>query len=65
MIRWVLGLWYAHIRRIDVAVLWPSCKRETGNLDWAKAAFAVHAFRDRAWRCLGEDEICRQIDLLS
>lgn len=65
MIRWLRGLWYAHLREIDVRVLWPSCKEQAGNLDWAKAAFATHAFHDRAWLVLGEDEICRQIDLLS
>jgi hypothetical protein len=56
--------WYARLRRIDIEILWPTCVREAGDLDHAKAAFAVHAFHDRAWLWLGEDEIIRRIEAL-
>ena len=65
MIRWLVGLWYAHLRRIDLAVFWPTCKEQAQDLDHAKAAFAVHAFRDAPWLWLGEDEIVRLIDGLT
>jgi len=34
------------------------------DLDHAKAAFAIHAFNDRAWLALGEDGLRRAIDNL-
>jgi len=58
---WLLNLWHAHQRRIDLAILWPSCRAEAPNLDVAKAAFAVHAFHDRAWLALG-DKLYETID---
>lgn len=64
MIRWLLGLWHARLRAIDLKILWPTCKAEAHDLDYAKAAFAVHAFHDPAWLTLGEDEIIRRIDEL-
>jgi hypothetical protein len=64
MIRWLLDKWYAHLRKIDLDILWPSCRDQAPNLDRAKAAFATHAFHDRAWLWLGEDEIVRRIDQL-
>jgi hypothetical protein len=60
----VLAPWRWTQRRTDLAILWPQCKRLSPNLDKAKAAFAVHAFHDRAWMCLGEAEIVRRIEAL-
>jgi hypothetical protein len=65
MIRWVLGLWYARLRRIDLVLLWPSCRDQARDLDHAKAAFAVHAFKDPAWLFLGHDKIVEIIDGLT
>lgn len=62
MIRWLLNLWWAQQRSIDLMILWPACKAEAHDLDHAKGAFAVHAFHDRAWLCLGEDAIIAFID---
>ena len=62
MIRWLVGLWYAHLRAIDLAVLWPQCVSQARDLDHAKAAFAVHAMHDPAWLFLGPDEAIRLID---
>lgn len=59
--RWALQRWYARLRDIDRSILWPSCKREAAlqhpedPMNWAKAAFAVHAFHDDAWLVLGDD----------
>ncbi len=66
MIRWLLNWWHKRQRAIDLQILWPSCREVAqGNLDAARAAFAVHAFQDEAWLCLGEDEIKRIIDGLT
>lgn len=62
MLRWLANWWHARQRSIDLQVLWPSCVKLAPDLDHAKAAFAVHAFNDSAWLCLGEEEIKRQID---
>jgi hypothetical protein len=60
----ISGWWWAHLRRIDLQILWPTCKREAHDLDHARAVFAVHAFNDPAWQALGEEEIIRRIDAL-
>lgn len=65
MIRWLLDWWHKRQRQIDLDILWPSCRALAPDLDHAKAAFAVHAFHDQAWLCLGEDEIKRRIDALT
>lgn len=52
-------------RDLDLQILWPACKENAHDLDHAKAAFALHAFNDEAWKPLGEDEIKRRIDALS
>lgn len=70
MIRWLIGKWRAQQRRIDLKILWPTCKLEaaehhtTDALDVAKAMFASHAFNDPAWLTLGEAEIIRRIEAL-
>ena len=61
---WIIRWWYARQRAIDLQVLWPACKADAKDIDHAKAAFAVHAFNDPAWVCLGEEEIKRRIDAL-
>jgi len=72
-----LGGSYAITRRIDRDILWPACKTEAlrrrSEMGWslqdalnhAKAAFAVHAFKDAGWQWLGDEEIQRRIDRLS
>ena len=62
--KWLLNWWHARQRAIDLQILWPSCRDQARDLDHAKAAFAVHAFNDTAWTCLGEREVCRLIDEL-
>jgi len=63
-VNWLYGLWYARLRKIDLNVLWPACKQQARTIDDAKAAFAVHAYHDRAWLFLGVDEVFRRIDRL-
>lgn len=67
LLRW----WRARQRAIDLQLLWPVCKREAlarfgeaEALDYAKAAFAVHAFHDEAWMCLGEEKVIETIEEL-
>lgn len=64
MLSWLRNRWHARLRAIDLVVLWPSCKRHAHNLEHARAAFAVHARRDRAWLALGEEELARTINRL-
>lgn len=63
--RWLRNLWHAQTRRLDLVILWPSCRKFAPDLDHAKAAFAMHAFNDAGWLVLGEDEIYRRIDELT
>jgi hypothetical protein len=60
----IMNWWWARMRRIDLEILWPTCKREARDLDHAKSAFAYHAYNDRAWLCLGEDALFAAIDEL-
>ena len=55
--RLILSWWHARLRRIDMEILWPTCKAQANDLDHAKAAFAVHAYHDPAWLELGDDLI--------
>jgi hypothetical protein len=65
---WLLDKWYTRLRDIDMTMLWPTCmaeaKRQGLTIDHACAAFAYHAFHDKAWLVLGEAEIFRRIDAL-
>jgi hypothetical protein len=63
--RWLINLWRERQRSIDLRILWPVCKEKAHDLDQAKAAFAMHAFHDPAWLCLGDAEIQRRISGLS
>jgi hypothetical protein len=55
----------ARIRKLDLEILWPACRQGAADLDYAKAAFAVHAFKDPAWLELGHDELVEFIDRLN
>jgi len=53
-------------RAIDLEILWPICKEQAqGDMDKAKAAFAVHAFNDPAWVRHYEDRLYRVIEELT
>jgi hypothetical protein len=53
-------------RAIDMRVLWPLCvSGADGDMDKAKAAFAIHAFHDYAWiKDYTHDELVAFIDRL-
>jgi hypothetical protein len=61
---WLLSIWYKRLRRIDLEILWPACKDQAIDLDYAKAAFCLHAMSDEAWLFLGEDEVLKFIGQL-
>lgn len=63
--RWLIEWWRQRQRATDLAILWPTCKEQARDLDHAKMAFAMHAFHDPAWLCLGDEEIKQRIDRLS
>ena len=58
-------------RRIDILILWPSCKQGALDmgaddpLDTARGAFALHCFADPGWRVLPLEEITRRIGELT
>jgi hypothetical protein len=56
--------WHRRQRRLDMELLWPICLEGASDLDHAKAAFAMHCFRDPAWTSLGEDALFAFIDRL-
>jgi hypothetical protein len=62
--KWLMDFYYRRMRAIDMQILWPACVSHSTSLDEAKAAFAMHAFHDRAWLSLGEPAICDAIDRL-
>ena len=64
MLNWLLAPWHWTQRRIDLQILWPSCRDQAPDLDHAKAAFMWHAMHDHAWLVLGEAEIIRRIGAL-
>ena len=63
--RWLMNWWHARQRAVDIDILWPNCRDQTDDLDLARAAFAIHAFHDKAWLALGDDEIRRRIEALT
>lgn len=62
---WLFALLHWQQRRIDLQILWPICRDKAKSLDHARAAFAVHAFNEIAWMCLGEEEVKRRIGELT
>jgi hypothetical protein len=62
--RWLIDRWRERQRAIDLEILWPVCRDEAPDLDTARAAFAMHAYRDPAWMGLGAEEIRRRINEL-
>jgi hypothetical protein len=64
ILSWPMDWWYERQRSLDLEVLWPSCRDQAPDLDHARAAFAYHAFHDKAWLVLGDEEIKRRIDNL-
>ena len=65
MIRWLRERWWSIQRGIDLDALWPACKKQSANLDQARAVFASHAFNDPAWiEYYGEKRLIQEIDKL-
>ncbi len=52
---------------VDVRIQWRAALADQPDLEVhvARAAFAMHAMEDPAWRCLGADRICETIDALA
>ena len=61
---WLQDWWYERCRRKDIEILWPLLKRRGRDLNAAKTAFAIHAFKDPAWLHLGEEHVKRIIEEL-
>jgi hypothetical protein len=60
-LNWIVKLWRARQRRIDLEILWPICKENARDIQHAREAFYIHAQLDPAWCELSEQEI---LDLL-
>jgi len=54
MIRWLRDRRYANLRARDLSILWPACRAVAPDLEWARLAFARHAYNDPAWLALGK-----------
>ena len=56
-VNWLLSLWDAYRRHIDIHTLWPCIKAHAKNdVEIARAAFYLHVQRDPAWRRLGPEK---------
>lgn len=54
----------AHKRRVDLDILWPSCKQNASSVFAARLAFRAHCLQDPAWMAIPArevDEIVRQL----
>ena len=60
--KWLMNLWYARLRKLDLQLLWPECLKQAGSLTKAKAAFASHAYNDPAWLWLGDKALYMAIE---
>lgn len=49
MVKRIGRWWRKKQRRADLDILWPQCKRYAADVRYARACFAFHVFRDRAW----------------
>lgn len=50
MLKYLGRLWRSYQRKFDLQVLWPICKESAnGDLNLARAAFAMHCSMDTAW----------------
>jgi hypothetical protein len=61
----IISAWRAWQRRVDLQILWPTCKQLAPDLDHARMAFAVHALHDNAWLALGQEGLQEEIDRLA
>jgi hypothetical protein len=64
MISRLRSLWRARQRKLDLQLLWPTCREQAKTLEEAKIAFGFHANHDPAWQELGSAQIARVIDEL-
>jgi hypothetical protein len=61
---WLLKLWRAQQRRIDMRILWPVLRQKGRSMETARAAFAAHCAIDPAWSDLSNKQIANIIDSL-
>ena len=64
MIRFFRGLWYARQRRIDLEILWPTCKANARDLEIAKVVFCIHVAQDPAWLDVDADHVVALLEAL-
>ena len=57
MLRKIVAWWKRRQRKIDEAVLWPSIRAQSDNLDQARSAMKLHALHNEAWNDMTELEI--------
>jgi hypothetical protein len=62
-VEWMADFYAQRMRRIDLDILWPVCKEESGGrLERARMAFKMHTAIDPSWHRLGEDRINEIVD---
>lgn len=47
--KWIAKWWRRRQRRIDMDILWPICKEQCPDLDYARATMMLHCLNDEAW----------------
>jgi hypothetical protein len=57
----IRSLWRQHQRKLDLQILWPTCREKAKTLEEARMAFGIHAYHDPAWNELGDEHIARII----
>jgi len=61
----VRDIWWERQRNTDLNILWPACKEQAADIEYAKAMFALHTFKDPAWiEFYGKDELMNFIEKL-
>lgn len=61
----VRDVWWAYQRNMDINMLWPACKKQAPDIDHAKAAFAIHVFKDDCWiKYYGKEKLIDFVDTL-
>lgn len=56
MIRWIIGKWYARLRRIDIEILLPALRKQALMKEDAERAFRLHTNYDPAWQFLSSPD---------
>jgi hypothetical protein len=52
----IIRYWNEYRRKIDIKILWPTCRSKAPNIQKAREIFRFHADYDLAWSDLSSQE---------